>query len=211
MNMMLEKSWKLLLTGLALSACASTGKVVVRTEPPDANVFLVDNKTGQNALLGKSPFTFDRDVAAKKGSEVIQLRFEKEGYEPKYSAVAAFGQQTTFLDVKLNSINVASGELRQAFELGRSLLTEANRLVLSKRYAEGLARVEKILEMDPKNSEAVAAKGSILYLMKDYDGAHQAWTKALELNPGYETVRASLVDLNLQDSMRRMPTSQGGN
>lgn len=196
---------------LFLSACASTGKVVVRTDPPDTSVFLVDNQSGQNALLGKTPFSFDREIAAKKGSEVIQLRFEKEGFEPKYSAVASFGQQTTFLDVKMSSIAMASGEMRQAFELARSLLTEANRLVLNKRYSEALTRIEKLLEMDPKNAEAVAAKGSILYLMKDFEGAHQAWTKALELNPGYETVRASLVELNLQNSILRTPTSQGGN
>jgi tetratricopeptide (TPR) repeat protein len=196
---------------LYLGSCASTGQVVVRTDPPDTSVFLVDTQSGQNALLGKTPFSFDREIAEKKGSDVIQLRFEKDGYEPKYSAVASFGQQTTFLDVKMNSISVANGELRKAFELSRTLMNEANRLVLSKRFSEAITRIEKILELDPKNSEAMAAKGSVLYLMKDLEGAKIAWTKALELNPSDEGVRSSLVDLNLQNSMSRLPASEGGN
>lgn len=187
---------------IGLAGCASTGTVVVRSSPPDAQVYFVDPQSGQNALIGKTPLTFDRAQKAQKGSEVIQLRIEKEGYEPKYAAVASFGGETTFVDAQLASVGVAKGEVRQAFEMSRTLLSEANRLVLGKRFSEGLVRVEKVLEMDPKNFEAHAAKGSILYLMRDYDGARQSWSRALELNPGYETVRASLIELNLKNSER---------
>lgn len=191
----------LAITGATIS-CASKSTVVVRSSPADAAVYFVDSASGQNALVGRTPLTFDRETHRKPGSEVIQLRIEKDGFEPRYTAVAAFGGETTFVDLKLANAGVAKAELRQSFELSRSLLAEANRLVLAKRFSEALTRIEKVIEMDPRNSEAVAAKGSVLYLMKDYEGARTSWTRALELNPGFDSVRSSLVDLTLNQADR---------
>jgi Flp pilus assembly protein TadD len=90
-------------------------------------------------------------------------------------------------------------------------MIEANRLAAAKRFSEALVRVEKVLETDPKNDEAYAAKGSLMYLMKDYEGAQGAWRKALELNPSNDMVRASLVDLNLNmDAPNRSPAGAEG-
>lgn len=190
--------------------CASAGSVVVRSEPPAAKVFYVDIQTGQSALIGETPITFDRREQAK-GRDVIQLRLEKEGFQSTYSAIASFSGETTFVDVKLPSVMSAKTELQQAFEASRSLLAEANRLVLAQRYSEALARIEKVIELDPRSAEALAAKGSVLYLMKDFEGARQAWTNSLEINPGQAAVREAMLDLSVQ-LRGRMPASsvQGG-
>lgn len=190
--------------------CATYGTVVVRSNPPEANVYMFDLKTGQNALLGKTPMTFSKKVAADKSADVIQLRIEKDGFESKYASVATLGKQTTYIDIRMSSAISANADLRKAFEVNRQLIMEANRLAASRRFSEALARVEKVLEVDPKNDEAHAAKGSLMYLMKDYEGAQVAWKKALELNPSNDAVRASLVDLNIGlDSPNRSPSSQG--
>jgi tetratricopeptide (TPR) repeat protein len=180
---------------------------VVRSEPPAAKVFYVDIQTGQSALIGETPITFDRREQAK-GRDVIQLRLEKEGFQSTYSAIASFSGETTFVDVKLPSVMSAKTELQQAFEASRSLLAEANRLVLAQRYSEALARIEKVIELDPRSAEALAAKGSVLYLMKDFEGARQAWTNSLEINPGQAAVREAMLDLSVQ-LRGRMPASSG--
>lgn len=190
-------------------ACATKSTVVVRSEPVNAKVYLVDAKSGQNALIGNTPLTFERELYAKKDSDILQIRLDKAGYESKYTAVASFGGEITFVDVDLPSILEGKKEVSEAFETSRVLLTEANRLVLSKRFPEALTRIEKILEVDPKNPEGHAAKGSVLYLMKDYEGAHGAWTKALELNPSFESVRSSLIDLNTQFKIRKPSSAEG--
>jgi tetratricopeptide (TPR) repeat protein len=189
--------------------CASTNSVVIRSDPPAAKVFYVDMDSGQAALIGETPVTFERQDHAN-GKDVIQLRLEKEGYQSAHSAVASFSNQVTFVDLKLATVQNAKAEVQQAFEASRSLLIEANRLILGQRFSEGLSRVEKIIELDPKNAEAFAAKGSILYLMKDFDGARESWTKSLELNPSQSLVRESLLDLNLQinASVNRSPASK---
>ncbi len=205
-------------SGLFLTACATlgvgfgqgAGAVVVRTTPPNATVYYLDQKTGQGALVGKTPLTFNRHDHATEGNELIQLRIEKEGFEPRYAAVTAFGSETTYLDLTLQQPLVAKGELREAFEQSRRLMDEVNRLLLSKRFTEGLIAVEKVLELDPKNADAHAAKGSVLYLMKDYDGANSSWIHALELNPGMDSVRESLIQMS-NERPSRSPAQTGGN
>ncbi len=198
---------------LLLSGCASTGSVVVRSEPPAAKVFYVDLESGQSALIGETPLTFERNEHAK-GRDVIQLRIEKEGFQSTYSAVASFQSETTFVDVKLPSLLSSKAEVQQAFDASRTLLAEANRLVLAQRFSEALARVEKVIELDPRSSEALAAKGSILYLMRDFEGARVSWTRSLEMNPSQASVREAILDLSIQlnGSSSRMPASaqQGG-
>jgi hypothetical protein len=185
-----------------LLSCSSSGSVVVRSEPANAQVYVVDSASGQSALIGQTPLTFSRIEKATKGSDIIQLRVEKDGFQARTPAVASFGGGTTFLDVELIPAVVARGEVRESFEKARQYLGNANRLVLSKRYADALGEIEKVIELDPKNTEALAAKGSILYLMKDFDGAATSWSRALELNPNFDTVRSALIDLNMEGKTR---------
>jgi hypothetical protein len=195
---------------LILLSCTTPGKVVVRSKPESASVYFLDGKSGQSALVGKTPLTFDRSTAKQDGNDLIQLRIEKDGFEPRYAAVTAFGQETTFLDLTLQQPMIAKGEVRAAFEESRKLMEETNRLLLNKRYSEALMSVEKMLQLDPKNAEAHAAKGSVLYLMKDYDGASSSWTHALELNPAFDNVRESLIHLT-NERPSRGAASVGGN
>lgn len=193
----------------AFVACASTSEVVVKSDPNDSAVYLIDPKTGKDALIGKTPLTFSRNEYAKTNGDVLQLRVDKEGYESKYTAIASFPGQTTFVDIKLNNITSGKAEVREAFEASRLLTSEANNLLLQKRYSEALGKVDKILSLDPKNANAFAARGSILYLMKDYEHAEQAWIKALELDPSLESVRSSLLELNMKNS-EQLPSTSGG-
>jgi tetratricopeptide (TPR) repeat protein len=203
-----RRIWMSVCAALMAVGCTTTGSVVVRSEPPAAKVFYVDMESGQSALIGETPLTFDRREHAK-GKDVIQLRVEKDGYQSSYSAVASFSGETTFVDVKLPTLQSAKEDVQKAFEASRSLLLEANRLVLGQRFAEALARVEKVIELDPRSAEALAARGSILYLMKDFDGARNSWIRSLELNPSQASVREALLDLSVQLNGSRLPAGAG--
>lgn len=196
-------------TMIATTACTTPGRVVVRSKPESASVYVLDKNSGQAALLGKTPMTFNRNDHSREGSDLIQLRIEKEGYEPRYAAVTSFGREATYLDVAMVQPLIAKGEIREAFEQSRRLMEEINRLLINKRFTEALIASEKILQLDPKNAEGHAVKGSVLYLMKDYDGANSAWTHALELNPSFDTVREGLIRLS-NERPSRAPAASGG-
>ncbi|MBS1985200.1 MAG: PEGA domain-containing protein [Bdellovibrionales bacterium] len=192
-----------------LMGCSSSGGVVVRSVPAGAKVYALDPKTGEGALIGETPLSFDKRTQAPEGVDVIQLRLEKEGYQSKNTAIAVFGSGTTYLDMILQSGAVTKGEIRESFDLVRAHDRRMNELVLENRYAEALAEAEQILKLDPKNAETFAAKGSILFLMKDVDGARSAWSQALALNPGNEEVRNALLDLNISSAGKKDNSEKG--
>ena len=67
----------------------------------------------------------------------------------------------------------------------------------------------RIFQGDPRSAEALAARGSILYLMKDFDGARNSWSQSLELNPSQASVREALLDLSVQINGSRLPAGAG--
>ena len=192
-----------------LAGCSSSGGVVVRSVPTGAKVFALDPKTGEGALIGETPLTFDKRSQAPEGVDVIQLRIEREGYQSKNTAVAVFGSGTTYLDMTLQSGAVAKEGVRESFDLVRAHDRRMNQLVLENRYSEALAEAEQILKLDPKNAETFAAKGSILFLMKDSEGARSAWSQALALNPSNEDVRNALFDLNVSNAAQKNNEEKG--
>ena len=56
-------------------------------------------------------------------------------------------------------------------------------------WAEGLKDAEKCLELEPTFSKGYSRKGAVLFFMKDYDKAMQAYQQGLELDPESEEFR----------------------
>lgn len=202
--------------GLFSSGCStlglggsSGGDVVIRSTPDRAQVFAIDFKTGNETLVGQTPLTFQKEKYSQEGSEVIQLRIEQEGYQSKAPSIATYSQGTVYLDVKLSPVSIAKKEIRDSFEKMRTHRISMNQLIMANRYADALGDAEAMIALDPQNAETFASKGSILFLMKDFTGAEQAWSKALELNPSYDSVRDSLIRLKL-DKGNRLPSSKEG-
>lgn len=72
---------------------------------------------------------------------------------------------------------------------------EAQRLFYANNYAGALKAVHNALRIIPTAVQGFKLKGSILYKMKDKQGALKAWQAALELDPKAEDVRKSIESL----------------
>jgi protein O-mannosyl-transferase len=62
----------------------------------------------------------------------------------------------------------------------------------SKQPAEAIRLLEKATEVDPSNPELWYNLGGASYTVKDYAKARMAWTKALQLKPGYPEAQAGM-------------------
>lgn len=71
------------------------------------------------------------------------------------------------------------------------LLFEAQKLYYRGRYREGLRKVESSLHIQ-QTGLGYALKGSFLFVVEDFNGAEEAWERALEINPDLEDVRDAL-------------------
>ena len=56
-------------------------------------------------------------------------------------------------------------------------------------WTEGLRDAEKCLELEPTFSKGYSRKGAVLFFMKDYDKALQAYEQGLEHDPNSEELR----------------------
>ncbi|MCV6608302.1 MAG: hypothetical protein OIF32_08825 [Campylobacterales bacterium] len=72
---------------------------------------------------------------------------------------------------------------------------EAQRLFYSNNYPGALKAVHNALRIMPTAVQGFKLKGSILYKMKDKQGALKAWEAASQLDPKAEDVRKSIKSL----------------
>jgi tetratricopeptide (TPR) repeat protein len=66
---------------------------------------------------------------------------------------------------------------------------------MMKRDDASLKDIEKVLELEPRHFGALAGKGMILQRQKKYSAAMDAYREALTLNPGMESVKDALKEL----------------
>ena len=71
-------------------------------------------------------------------------------------------------------------------------LQEAQRLFSERRYEQALAEINKSVDAAPNMALAYAVRGSIYYMLRQYQDAKVSWEKALELDPSMDNVRAIL-------------------
>lgn len=68
---------------------------------------------------------------------------------------------------------------KEWYEKGQTLYNQGN-------YSGSINAFNKVIELDPNNSNAWSAKGAVLAKKKNYNEAIKAFEKVLELNPGDE-------------------------
>ena len=69
----------------------------------------------------------------------------------------------------------------------RADLEEAHRLKSMGRYNEAIARYDRIIQQDPKNTSALENKGEVYYYLGRHEDAIACYDQALAINPGLTT------------------------
>ena len=158
---------------LLLSSCA-TSIFTVHSTPLQADVFLINPKTGEKKSIGKTPV--EMPAAAVKeivGEEVMAgeyftVMIEKPGFESWTLAVPStrFGTMVTALDVKLKE-GTGAKETRVAKQILEHLFL-AQKLAIRGDYGQAQSEIDKILALAPDFSRALSMRGSIYYLQKNF-------------------------------------------
>lgn len=179
-----------LMAGLCLAGCASV--LAVKSEPLQADVFVLDSKTGDRKSLGKTPIempmlTF-REVAGANinSGQYFTLLVEKQGFVSERLQIPAsrFGTLVTALNVKLKQGNSAKEE-RAAREVLDHLFL-AQKFAVSRQYERAQIELDRILADFPGFPRALSMRASIYYMQKNYTESLKWYEEALKVDPQME-------------------------
>jgi Tetratricopeptide repeat len=173
-----------------ISSCAS--KFVVVSDPPQADVFVVDAKTGEKKTIGKTPI--EMPVADVKktvtnqptAGEFYSILVEKPGFETQTFNVPA-GQFTTLitsLDVKLKE-----GKSQAEFRLAKEILDNiflAQRFANLGQFERAHIELDKVINQFPTFSRALSMRASVFYAQKNYQESLKWYEQSLRQDPNLE-------------------------
>lgn len=187
-----------LLACILLGGCAST--YVLQSEPSGAQVSL-KQKDGSVAL-GQTPLDFSASQLPEDQNFVLE--FTKPGFETRSVEVMPIKQSRTELTVKLET----AAEIKQANELERSRklvsdIFNIQELVFRRKFVDALTEIKELEKKESKLPELYVLKGSVYFLMNDFEQAKESWKQALQLDPSLANLRLRIADLEKKRSERK--------
>lgn len=191
----------------ALCGC-QTYQLKVVTNPPDADVMILDPKTQSYRNAGKSPLELNSDqdggqlFSMLKGADLITLTVEKPGYVIEHFLIdrAVAPKQTLNLALKpveatpVTGVRVTADESLVADRVGTQI-QGVMRQIDRGEYASAHATVARLIESYPLASILWDMRGSLALLKGDADDAARSFKQSLALKPENAETQAALQKL----------------
>lgn len=173
---------------LFITSCGGA-KFTVKSDPPQADVFILDVKSGEKKNIGKTPLELPADDVKKSvqnapaPGEFYTVVIEKTGFETQSLSVPA-GQFTTLLtalDVKLKE-----GPTKKELSIAKEILDHlflAQKMALAGQFERAHIELDKILTPYPEFTRALTMRASIYYVQKNYPESLKWYEAALKVDP----------------------------
>jgi tetratricopeptide (TPR) repeat protein len=195
---------------LFLSGCASS-KLIVKSDPLTADVFILDGKNSERKPLGKTPLEMPiEDLMKNISSETTAGEFytiviEKPGFETQTLSfpTAKFTTRVTAVEVKLKE-GQTQKEIRFAKEIIDHLFL-AQRFANSGQFERAHIELDKILTPVPTFARALSMRASVYFAQKNYNDSLKWYEEALKNEPDME--EAVKMSAKVRTLLGRSPAS----
>ncbi|MCB9086042.1 MAG: tetratricopeptide repeat protein [Bdellovibrionaceae bacterium] len=183
----IDKKWPYTLGILLVLLSACSSKMIIKTEPEGAEVFIKGSGGGKKHSLGSTPLhlslsEIESKVVVDPGAgEYYELIVEKSKWrtESIMVPVARLSTLETRIDVKLQS---QEDEGRIASQMVQHLFN-AQKFAGFKEFDRAQVELDKALELDDRFVRALSMRGSIYYLQGNLDESLKWYEKALNIDP----------------------------
>jgi tetratricopeptide (TPR) repeat protein len=173
-----------------ITSCSS--KFIVLSDPPQADVFVVDAKTGERKTIGKTPIEMPVEDVKKTvvnqptAGEFYSILVEKPGFETQTFNVPSgqFSTLITSLDVKLKE-----GKSQAEFRLAKEILDNiflAQRFANLSQFERAHIELDKVINQFPTFSRALSMRASVFFAQKNYQESLKWYEQALVYDPNLE-------------------------
>lgn len=175
---------------LFVTACST--KFIVVSDPPQAEVFIMDLKSGEKKTIGKTPIEMPVEDVKKSltnkptAGEFYTIVVEKPGFDAQTFSIPA-GQFTTLvtsLDVKMKE-GKSVKELKIAKEILDHLFL-AQRFAVTGQFERSHIELDKIIVQFPSFARAYSMRASVFYAQKNYPESLKWYEEAIKLDPDLE-------------------------
>jgi hypothetical protein len=180
---------------LLSAGCAH--RVIVKTDPPGANVRVIGENGKPGALLGTTPL----DLKTLPGDDVALVELDKDGHLPKVIVIPKVQNAVVTASVRLQPLTreFLAEKNRRDFAASMNANFAQMLRLQSLVLARDKAGVEK-LETQMKNEFADVSlfhslMGNHYFLQANFKEAKVRYEKALGLDPNNEEARAMLAQL----------------
>ncbi len=208
--------WRLniVLTAILIAGCSS--KLIVRSDPTDAEVFTRSPGAQEKNPIGKTPLeisTSDLERQTKISSssgDYFELIVEKPNFQTDRILVPAsrLGSMKTVISAKLipgaKEGSIASALVQNLFN--------AQTFLSHGEYERALIEVDKAIALDPNFARAYSMKGSIYFLQHNYAESLTWYEKALQKDPQIEDAIKMISFIKKKkngDASEREPAGDG--
>lgn len=155
----------------------------LKSDPPDAAIFIRDLSGAQNIKIGSTPYEGNlQDLAANYAkSNFFLIVVEKLGYESQSVLLSDLLKS----DIELSLNLTPKEDILHFRKLDKNIndVFEAQRLIRAQQYDESISLLKAIEIEQPKLSIIPEMIGSALYLKKEMKSSLTWYEKAYRMNP----------------------------
>jgi tetratricopeptide (TPR) repeat protein len=170
-------------TVFLISFAANAEKLKLKSDPPDATVFIRDLGGVQNIKVGTTPYEGNLlDLAGNYAkSNFFLVVIEKNGYETQSILLSDLLKS----DIELSINLLPKDDILHFRKIEKSIndLFESQRLMRAQQYDEAITLLKTVETEQPKISIVPEMLGSAFYLKKDQRASLTWYEKAYRMNP----------------------------
>jgi hypothetical protein len=166
-----------------VSFAVNAEKLKLKSDPPDATVFIRDLGGVQNVKVGSTPYEGNLlDLATNYAkSNFFLVVIEKNGYETQSILLSDLLKS----DIELSINLLPKDDILHFRKIEKSIndLFESQRLMRAQQYDQAITLLKTIETEQPKISIVPEMLGSAFYLKKDQRASLAWYEKAYRMNP----------------------------
>lgn len=174
---------------ILIAGCA-TSRIVIKSEPPESEVYVRAAGSEEKKSIGKTPLTlsFSEIKESTKvdptSGEFFELFVEKKEFQPERLLIPAarMGHAETIVLAKLKS---SESEGRTVHRLLQHLFN-AQKLANDREFERAQLELDKAFAIDANFARGMSLRGSIFFVQQKYEESLKWFQKALDTDPQFD-------------------------
>ena len=192
------------LFGMSFLGCVS--KMVIQSEPSQAEIYARVEGKGDRILLGQTPLEISETQLADKLSlsadsiQWVQLVLEKKEYGTREVFLPSnrWGERSKVIKLTLSANPDKSTIVREML----SRFFNAKKFAETKQFDQAHSEIDKVLTLDSQSVKALNMKAGIYFLEAKWEEAKRLYRKALEIDPSSSDAIKMLEKLQNREGMK---------